>query len=86
MSVLAETALAVALAVEGDHDGVGFVLVHMRRYMFQTQVSSAGLDYRGGGVVVVRVRVSRHQTLPALDLVLGKLAPYSRMHLDVDIP
>lgn len=77
MIFLAEAALAVALAVKDETGCMGFVLVQLRWYMFQTQDPSAGLNDRGVGVVVVRVRVGRHQALPALDPVLRKLAPYS---------
>lgn len=77
MIFLTEAALAVALAVDDDHGCVGFVLIQMGRHVFQTQGPSAGLDDGGIGVVVVRVRVDRHQALLALDPVLGKLTPYS---------
>lgn len=72
-----ETVLGVALAVEDEHGNVCFVLIHLGWHVFHTHGPSAGLDDRGVGVVVVRVRVSCHQALPALDLVLGKLTPYS---------
>lgn len=82
---LAETALAVALAVEDQHGCESFVLVHLRWHMFQTQGPSAGLNDRRVGVVVVRVRVSRHQAMSALYPVLGKFTSYSWVHLEVDM-
>lgn len=85
MIIFTETALAVALAIEDDHGCELFVLVYLWRRVVQTQGSSAGLHDGGVGVVVVRVRVSRHQALTALDLVLGKLTSYSCVNLEVAI-
>lgn len=72
-----ETALGIALAIEDERGYVCFVLIHLGWHMFHSHGPSAGFDERGVGVIVVRLRVSRHQALPALDPVLGKLTLYS---------
>lgn len=85
MIFFAKAALAIALAVEDDHGCEFFILIYLWRRMFQTKGSSAGLHDGGVGVVVVRVRVSHHQAMSALDLVLGNLTSYSCMNLEVGI-